>query len=73
MVEENGADPRRMLLEVLLQKVQDDPYPSVAMLDLVEQLLQPDEVPVYIAVLLRRFQEENHPSIPILRRLTNLV
>jgi hypothetical protein len=68
MADERGA--REMLLDVLLEKVAEDTYPSVAMLDLIETLLRPDEVPVYVAVLLRRIEQETYPSIPLLRRLT---
>jgi hypothetical protein len=73
MAEDRKPDPRRMLLGSLLQKVEDDNYPSVAMLDLIEGMLQPDEVPVYLNILLQKVRAETYPSIPILQRLSALV
>ena len=64
---------RRMLLDVLMQKVSDEPYPSVAVLDVVEHLLRPDEVPEYVEILVHRFDQETYPSMPLLRRIAALV
>lgn len=72
MAEERTADTREMLLRVLLRKVSQDKYPSNAMLDLIEELLRPDEVPEYVAILLRRISKETYPSLPVLRRLAAL-
>jgi hypothetical protein len=73
MPSEESPDPRRMLLETLLLKVSEDRYPSNSMLDLIEHLMQPDELPEYVAMLLERIESETYPSIPLLRRLTALV
>ena len=67
------GDARRMLLDVLMQKVSDDPYPSVAMLDVVEHLLRPDEVSESVEMLVDRFNRETYPSMPLLRRIAALV
>jgi hypothetical protein len=66
-------DARQELLDALLDKVADEPYPSATMLDLIESLLQPDEVPLYAGVLLRKVRTETYPSIPMLRRIAALV
>jgi hypothetical protein len=68
-----ARDARRMLLDVLMRKVRDEPYPSVAILDVVEHLLRPDEVPEYVEVLVHRFNQETYPSMPLLRRIAALV
>jgi hypothetical protein len=65
-------DAREMLLDVLLDKVADDRFPSISMLDLIESLLRPDEVQIYVRVLLRKVRRENYPSIPMLRRIAAL-
>jgi hypothetical protein len=65
-------EAREMMLEVLLEKVADERFPSVTMLNLIESLLQPDEVRIYAGVLLRKVREENYPSIPMLRRIAAL-
>ncbi|HSE70670.1 MAG TPA: hypothetical protein VLA97_07920 [Nocardioidaceae bacterium] len=69
----NRYDVREALLEELLEKVHRDPFPSSDMLDRIEALLRPDEVPVYAEALLRRVREDNFPSTSMLNRLQRLV
>ena len=68
----NGYDPRAELLEVLLSKVKEDPYPSVTMLDTIEELLTPEELPGYTALLVQRIAADRFPSIPMIDRLKAL-
>ena len=68
-----AGDPRRTLLEALLQKVNDENYPSTEMLDLIEDLLAPEEIAEYVEFLTERVTEETYPSMPLLRRLAKLV
>jgi hypothetical protein len=65
-------DARELLLDALLDKVADERFPSITMLDLIESLLRPDEVEVYVRVLLRKVRRENYPSMPMLRRIAAL-
>jgi hypothetical protein len=66
-------DARAELIATLLQKVRDDQYPSSTMLDLIEELLTPEETPSYVVFLQDRIRSEKYPSIPLLKRLTALV
>jgi len=66
-------DVRSQLLETLMDKVEDDPYPSNTMLDMIESLLRPDEVSAYAEALLARIREDQFPSIPMLKRVQGLV
>jgi hypothetical protein len=66
-------DARAELVATLLEKVQDDQYPSSTMLDLIEELLTPEETPAYVVFLQDRLRSERYPSIPLLKRLTALV
>ena len=59
---------RRRVLSLLLDKVSEDTYPSSMMLDMVEQLLTPDDVETYIDVLMDKLEGENYPSNSILMR-----
>ena len=68
----DGVDVRGEVVDLLLQNIASDRYPSVTMMDLVEELLTPDEVPAYAAVLLDKVQTETYPSLAILRRLMAL-
>lgn len=68
-----NEDARGELVRTLLQKVQEDRYPSTTMLDMIEELLLPAEVPEYVVFLQDRIREEQYPSIPFLKRLQALV
>ena len=73
---ENGKkkyDPRRELLRALMYRVQQDQYPSVAMLDIIEELLEPDEVPAYVEMMLGRVRAETYPSLQMIRRVKQLL
>jgi hypothetical protein len=65
-------DARRELLRFLLDRVQGDRYPSVAMMDLIEELMSPDERPVYAQVLMEKIRRERWPSLSLIRRLLAL-
>jgi hypothetical protein len=65
-------DARELLLDALLDKVADEKFPSVTMLDLIESLLHPDDVQIYARVLVSKVREDRYPSIPMLRRIAAL-
>ena len=72
MAAQQQYDARVEMLEVLLQKVQEDQYPSSTMLDMIEELLTPDDVPAYVELLLSRVRDERFPSLPMLARIQAL-
>jgi hypothetical protein len=43
-----------------------------ALMNLVEELLAPDDVPAYLGVLLDKVQTERYPSLSMIRRLLAL-
>lgn len=65
-------DVRRELLDLLLTKVAEDRYPSATMMDLIEQLMGPDERSIYVQVLLDKIRQDRMPSIPMMRRVLAL-
>jgi hypothetical protein len=65
-------DSRADLLDILLEKIAADTYPSSTMMDLVEELLQPDEVPAYAAVLMQKIRADTYPSTSLMKRLVEL-
>ncbi|TWD81694.1 hypothetical protein FB561_2815 [Kribbella amoyensis] len=69
---EPEIDVRERLVDILLEKVADERFPSTTTLDLIESLLRPDEVPVYAQVLLRQVRSEPYPSLAMLRRIAAL-
>ncbi|MET9271459.1 hypothetical protein [Kribbella sp. NPDC003557] len=70
--ERKPRDAREVLLDLLFDKIAEDRYPSVSMLDMIEAQLRPDEVDMYVRLLVRRMRDEKYPSLPILRRIAAL-
>jgi hypothetical protein len=67
-----GTDSRARLVDLLLEKIAEDPYPSGTMMDLVEQLLLPDDLPAYAAVLMEKIRGDAFPSVSMMKRLVEL-
>ena len=73
MPEDNEFDVRREIVALLLDKVHQDAFPSNAMMDSIEQLLEPDETAAYAGVLMEKVRESEFPSLELIKRLRNLV
>jgi hypothetical protein len=69
MARDAEYDVRREMLRLLLSKVADDPYPSTTMLDMIEEMLTPEEVPAYAELLMQKIRRDRFPSIPMMNRL----
>lgn len=69
---EDQPDPRKLLLRSLMKKVAEDPYPSTTMMDTIEELLTPEDVPAYAKVLMQHIDDDRFPSTPMIDRLRNL-
>jgi hypothetical protein len=65
-------DARVRLLRVLMDRVAEDEYPSAYMMDTIEELMIPQELPVYARLLLRHIESSRFPSIAMIDRLRNL-
>ena len=63
---------RAALLDLLLSKVKEDQFPSSTTMDLLEEILTPDELPAYAAVLMEKVAGDNYPSASMMKRLVNL-
>lgn len=64
---------RSNFVQALLGRIEEDRFPSVTMLNMVESLLHPDEVPDYVQQLLDRVEADPYPSIDMLKRIQRLV
>jgi hypothetical protein len=60
------------VLRVLLSKVRAEPYPSATMMDMIEQMLEPDQVPAYAEVLMEKIKGDRFPSLEMLQRVAKL-
>ena len=65
-------DARKELLRVLLTKVQKDQFPSSTMMNMIEQLMGPDERSIYAQVLMEKIQRDPYPSYPMMQRVLSL-
>jgi hypothetical protein len=66
------VDVRGEVVDLLLEKIASDRNPSVTMMNMVEELLAPDDVPAYAAVLMDKVKTDRFPSYSMLRRLIGL-
>jgi hypothetical protein len=60
------------LLRILMEKMAEETYPSATMMDTIEELMLPQELPVYAKLLVDRIEAERFPSIDMINRLRNL-
>ena len=72
MANGSGDDVRAQLLELLLDKVDEDKYPSSTMLDIIEKLITPETAPAYAEVLMGKIEDETYPSMSLVRRVLEL-
>jgi hypothetical protein len=72
MADGGGLDTRARMLDLLLEKVAGDTYPSETMMNLIEELVEPDEVPAYAAVLMEKVRDDAYPSTSMMRRIIAL-
>jgi hypothetical protein len=66
------VDVRGELIDLLLEKIASDRNPSITMMNLVEELLAPDDIPAYAAVLMDKVKTERFPSLSMIRRVMAL-
>jgi hypothetical protein len=72
MATSDQYDARAELLRALVSKVEDDPYPSSTMLDMIESLLTAEDEPTYVETLMDKIRNDNFPSISLMKRVQNL-
>ncbi len=63
---------RAALVDLLLSKIKDDRFPSSTTMDLIEELLTPQELPGYAAVLMEHISADTYPSASMMKRLVSL-
>ena len=63
---------RERVLDMLLEKVDADRYPSQAMLDDIESILTPWRRQDYAEVLLNKIREDRFPSRSMIQRVVRL-
>ena len=65
-------EARGWFVQLLLDKVRSDPYPSATQLALIEESIPQEMIPDYLQVLMEKVEEDNIPSIPMLHRIQQM-
>jgi hypothetical protein len=69
---QNPLDIRDAVLDMLLEKVDNDRYPSTTMLDDIERILTPWRREDYADVLMAKVRADRFPSHDMVERLLRL-
>ena len=69
----NNDEARAAYVQILIDRIRADQYPSQTHMALIEETLPREALPLYIEVLLEKIAEEPHPSISMLRRIQALI
>jgi hypothetical protein len=69
----NAVEARAAYLQVLMERIRQDRYPSATHMTLIEQALPAQLLPAYIEILLEKVAQDSNPSISMLRRIAGLV
>ena len=56
-------------VQVLMHKVREDRYPSLAHLALIEESIPSELVDDYVEILMEKVAQDTVPSLPMLRRI----
>jgi len=72
MARHRGIDPKSKLLDLLIDKVREESFPSPTMLDIIEGILDDDHVDQYASTLLEKIESDPYPSLDHIQRLTAL-
>jgi hypothetical protein len=57
------------LVQTLLDKIREDPYPSATQMSLVESVIPKAMVSDYLEVLIEKVAQDEWPSLPMLKRI----
>jgi hypothetical protein len=60
------------MVQMLLDKIRNDRYPSATQMSIVEESLPREMIPDYLEVLIEKAAQDNLPSIPLLRRISRI-
>jgi hypothetical protein len=68
----NREEAQGRLVQMLMDKVRSDPYPSSTQLELIEQSIPRDQLGDYVELLVEKVARDEFPSIPMLRRISRV-
>lgn len=56
-------------VQLLMDKVRQDRFPSVTHLNMIEESIPPAQVEEYLEILMEKVEQDNVPSVPMLQRI----
>src|SRR3954447_10512145 len=67
----NRDEARAWYVQMLLDKIREDPYPSATQMTMIEDAIAqtPQLIPDYLDVLIDKCANDRFPSIPMLQRI----
>jgi hypothetical protein len=68
----NREEAQGRLVQMLMDKVREDPYPSATQMSLIEQAIPREMLGDYVELLVEKAAQEDFPSIPMLRRISRV-
>ena len=63
------SEAQAQIVQVLLDKIRSDRYPSATQMSMVEEILPRHMVSDYLEILMEKASQDTMPSIPMLRRM----
>jgi hypothetical protein len=68
----NREEAQGRLVQMLMDKVREDPYPSSTQMELIEASIPDEMLGDYVELLVEKAAEDEFPSIPMLRRISRV-
>jgi hypothetical protein len=62
-------EAQQAISAMLLEKIENDHYPSATQMDLLEQTITPELAGTYVEILLDKLNADTWPSLDLLRRV----
>jgi hypothetical protein len=72
MAQGDDNDLQNQIFELLMEKVEADPFPSVTQMNLIEENLRPEQVERYAGALMEKIRADNFPSLDLIQRVIAL-
>ena len=64
---------RDRYVQLLVDHIVEDKYPSNNQMNIIESLVRPDEMDIYLEALFEKIEEVRYPSVEMMARVQRLV
>jgi hypothetical protein len=70
--QQKQQEMRRVFVGQLIERVSQETYPSMTMLDIIEDSMGPEDVEGYAEVLMEKIRQDAYPSFALIDRVRAL-